>query len=713
MRRFQATWLRRVLASSGTWWDGLLLLALLAVVISVSRAYVSQERWFYYWDQAVHQDIAWQTAQAFGESWRAGLASVARSFNNDYNALFAIPFIPFMRGLGDTRLAFVTALSVVCLCPLALSLGVLATRLVSGSRRAVFWTGVWIALLVPINWVPTLRGFPDALPASLVVLALSIVLSERGLHWQRGAALSGALLAMAAILRRHFAYADLALFETVALYGLIRVTTALSAGTTRWREEARVTLLWLVVAGATAGGVLLTIGYGFVRRVMPFDFGALYRAYENATCVVLLSFLKPYGWLSLIAATAGLLLGALAGVTRRRRVAFLTLFGAVSGLQWLLVVRQVGENYTLHFTPVVVMGLLMFGWSLWRHASRGWRPVLAVATCVCLVTNGVLALSTLKFGKDAAWRPLLAGQWEPLRRYDYNAILNLVRFLREHAAEDKRVFVAASSHVINPDILRHAEWTHFPKGPESLNVLRVPEVDTRDEYPVGALVAAAFVVTAEPFQSHLPEDEQNTVRVAHDIFALNVAVARDFARLPDRFPLLAGTTVSVFQRTRETTLYAALDALRIAQEYLPRRPGTQSDWVVVGGPYPSWLVRLPDGTASWTAHPTPRGYLPPTAAVTAEAPPAVVQVSGAVDFVDARCPGTTLTFSGEKTGSAPWLLAEVQRRPGEDGHFQLRLDSKGADRLLLNLLNYTEYALFDHCLLRVHLVLQPDPAPAK
>ena len=703
MRRFQATWLRRVLASSGTWWDGLLLLALLAVVISVSRAYVSQERWFYYWDQAVHQDIAWQTAQAFGESWRAGLASVARSFNNDYNALFAIPFIPFMRGLGDTRLAFVTALSVVCLCPLALSLGVLATRLVSGSRRAVFWTGVWIALLVPINWVPTLRGFPDALPASLVVLALSIVLSERGLHWQRGAALSGALLAMAAILRRHFAYADLALFETVALYGLIRVTTALSAGTTRWREEARVTLLWLVVAGATAGGVLLTIGYGFVRRVMPFDFGALYRAYENATCVVLLSFLKPYGWLSLIAATAGLLLGALAGVTRRRRVAFLTLFGAVSGLQWLLVVRQVGENYTLHFTPVVVMGLLMFGWSLWRHASRGWRPVLAVVTCVCLATNAVLALSIQTIGDGAAWRTLFAARWEPLRRYDYNAILNLVRFLREHATENERVFVAASSHIINPDILRHAEWTYLGKRSGALDVLNVPQVDSRDAYPVGGLVAADLVVTAEPTQYHLRREDQTTVRVAHDIFALGAAVAHDFTRLPPTFPLTDGVAVSVFKRIRPSMLDTAMETLRIVREYMPRRPAMQTDWVSIGGPFPAWLDRLPDDATMWVAHPVPRGYFPATALCSVDAPAALTQVSGEISFFHGRCAGATLVFSGLDTRNQRRPLAEVRGRPGEHARFDLRLDTRGTDHLLLELVSYTQQSPIDRCLLKVRL----------
>jgi hypothetical protein len=144
----------------------------------------------------------------------------------------------------------------------------------------------------------------------------------------------------------------------------------------------------------------------------------LYQGYENAIGFVLQSFLKPCGWSSLIAATAGLLLSLQASVAERGRVAFLTSFAAVSGLQWPLVVRQVGEDYTLHFAPFVVAGLLMLGWSLWRLARPRWRAALATLACLWLLSNAVLALSTLKIAKDAAWRPLLATQWEPLRRYD-------------------------------------------------------------------------------------------------------------------------------------------------------------------------------------------------------------------------------------------------------------------------------------------------------
>jgi hypothetical protein len=508
---------------------------------------------------------------------------------------------------------------------------------------------------------------------------------------------------MAAILRRHFAYASLALIETVALYGLVRAIAALPAGKGRWREEARATLLWLVVAGAAAGGTLLTVGHGFMRRVIAIDFSVLYKSYENAITVALLSFLKPYGWANLMAASAGLLFSLRAGVAERGRVVFLTLFAVISGLQWLLAVPQVGEQYTLHFTPIVVMGLLMFGWSLWRRANRAWRPVLAVAACVWLVTNAVLSLSTLKFGKDAVWRPLLAAQWEPLRRYDYNAVLDLVQVLAEHGPPRARVYVAASSHVINSDIVRHADWARVRSTTSRLAVLRAPELDARDEYPVSTLVQADMVATADPLQYHLSPGAQTTVRAVHDIFAQDVAVARDFERLPAVFPFLDGVAVTVFKRVRPTTLDTALETLRIAREYTPRRPGMQPDWVTVGGPFPSWLDRLHRDRVKWVAHPVKRGYAPATALCSLDAPRAVTRLSAQVTFTDRRCPGAALIFSILDAGGRRRPLAEVRARSGEDGRFDLRLETRGAQHLLLELESYDQATSIDYCLLDVRL----------
>ena len=138
-----------------------LTIAVVAVVASIVWVYVSSERFFYYWDHASYQEIARETAQAFRQSPVTGWLALRRSFQNDYNAAFALPLIPWILSFGSSRMSFELGSALVYLVPLPLAMGAVATRLIPGRRRPAFWVAAWLALLTPMTWVPTLRGFPD------------------------------------------------------------------------------------------------------------------------------------------------------------------------------------------------------------------------------------------------------------------------------------------------------------------------------------------------------------------------------------------------------------------------------------------------------------------------------------------------------------------------------------------------------------------------
>jgi hypothetical protein len=133
------------------------------------------------------------------------------------------------------------------------------------------------------------------------------------------------------------------------------------------------------------------------------------------------------------------------------------------------------------------------------------------------------------------------------------------------------------------------------------------------------------------------------------------------------------------------------------------RPGMQTDWVGVGGPFPSWLDRLPDDSTSWVAHPVGRGYSPATALCSVDAPVALTYVSGDVSFVDNRCPGAALVLSGLDVRRQRRLLGEVRSLPSEKGHFELQLDTRDAGHLLMELVSYSQGSSIDYCLLKVRL----------
>jgi hypothetical protein len=688
--------------------DGALLLALGAVIVSVTCVYVKAERVFYFWDHAVFQDIASPIASAFRASAREGWDAVRRSLDEDYNALFAVPLVPLLLVLGESRLAFEISLSVVYLLPFALAVGLLATRVAAEPSPVAFWTGAWLTILVPASWVPTLRGYPDAGGAALVVLAICAYLGDEARRRRRIAALVGGLLALAVLFRRHFVYAALAFVAAAVLDELARLLL-------RWRrggatiQDDLVALSRRMVAGAF-GAVITSavVGLGFLERVRAYDFRSLYRGYEEPAGVVFHWYVAPYGWLAVALALVGLVAGARSGLLRHPQISFVALFTAVSALQWVIAVRQLGEQYTLPFTPFVVIGLAVLLWTVDLLRRPVARAAARILLTLVLAANAILGLSNLDIGSASAARPLFAGGWMPLYSWDYDVVTDLVEYLRKYSKPGEGIFVVASSRSLNPDLLRHAEWSLHGRDGARLQVLAVPQVDSRDDYPLAALLEAEHVVVVRPFQGHLRPEEQRVLTVVHELFEGGWGIARDFTRRQINFRMDDEARIFVYSRHRPTDLATALETLDLIVQRVPLRPGTQPDWAVVNRRFPSWLSRNPDGSAAWVAHPSPRGSVPSTvlAYLGREAGP--IQVQGAVTFIDERCKGATLALGAADTSGEVRPLAEVRKRPGEGGRFDIRVTRPDGPRLVLSLLDHGDGASIDYCLLRIDpLVARP------
>ncbi|MCU0533153.1 MAG: hypothetical protein MUD14_04560 [Hydrococcus sp. Prado102] len=76
-----------------------------------------------------------------------------------------------------------------------------------------------------------------------------------------------------------------------------------------------------------------------------------------------------------------------------------------------------------------------------------------------------------------------------------------------------------------------------------------------------------------------------------DAFTENWEIAQDFKRLPQQFRLDKNVLVSIYQRTRPTSVKTVLNTLIVMQERIQPKPGNESNWVVVDRQYKSrfWL----------------------------------------------------------------------------------------------------------------------------
>jgi hypothetical protein len=557
------------------------LLFLAATILVVTFVYVSHERVFYLSDYSAYQDMTIEIVDKFRLSPAEAIRSIAVSTTREYNSIFTLPLIPFVLIFGESRLVYECALAIVYLLPFVLVLGWLATQLVPKQPRLTFRIAVIVALLTPVVWIPTLRGYPDAGAAVLVELAILAYLYDPRLRrrWQYLAL--GFLLAAAMIFRRHFGYACVALLGAMGLVVLVRfVLSVRLRGHGAWRalliDGLKVGLIALVTLV-----VLATLDRPFIGRFLTTNYNALYADYMESPGRVLAYYAESYGWIAMIGAVLGLALGIRGGVLTSDGGALLSTYAALCFALWLVVVRQLSDQYTLQFTPAIVVGLTALGRTAWLRMSGRPRGLLLGAGGAYLVINALVGLTYADFGNPAVERAVFAIKAAPDVRGDWDEMARLVRYLRELAPHGEPVYVAASSLVLGESLAASAERTLYGRADARLNFLPVPAIDSRDSFPLEPLLQARYVVLAQPPQFHMGADRQRVVGVVSDIFADQREFALDFILLPNRFTLDGGTVVSVYQRTRPTAPEVALVTLSFMQRYVGRRPGGQPDWLVL------------------------------------------------------------------------------------------------------------------------------------
>jgi hypothetical protein len=573
------------------------LLVLSLVAAAFAFIYTTSERFFYFWDYALYQDLTANTAAAFRTSFSDGMHTVWGSFDNDYNRLFTLPLVPVALEFGLSRPVFIVCLAIFYQLPFALAMGAIAAELFRGCRRPILWGTALLTLLLPTIWAPTLRGYPDAGGAAFILIAAWLYI--RNAHGRRGhwrVALIGVALGCAMLFRRHYIHAGIAFFAAGCIHRTAVIFLSGVKSSSRGALFWQAVLEWTVIGAATAG-TLLIVGPEFVKYALALNYYELYRSYLLAPMDEFRQFRDLFGSGVWVLSFCGWLLAWRAKVLLREPAFFVFLFGSLSLLIWVFVVRQWGSHYGFHVTILLVPGLSALGVVASEHVRGVTMRRLALwsAAAVFLGLNLFLSFSTgPKFAASPA-RKLFAARYPPFVRGDYAEILRLLEHLRSIAGPEDPIYVGGSSETINFDLLIHAERAHRKRGQVPLLFLQPPQVDSRDWYPVEELIKARFVIIATPFQHHLPPSEQELVRVVDAAFTEGWEVARDFVALPERFHLAERVhperrvEVTVFGRTRPTTVPTALRLLDAQQRFLGPQPL---------GPHPDWIALTPE--SEWT-----------------------------------------------------------------------------------------------------------------
>ncbi|MEK0085645.1 hypothetical protein [Benzoatithermus flavus] len=563
---------RRILAI-----DLLLVVAVYAAALAFAYLYVRSERFFYYWDfvgyQVRSEWLAHLLAHDLGQAWAAFLVALP----SDYNMIPSVPLAPLLMVTGPGRMPYILAIVAVYVVPFALVTGAVATRLVRRAPRRVFWTTTWLVLALPATWVAALRGYPDIGGAALLVLVLYIYLGDRTLARWRSVLWIGSLAGFAIVFRRHLAYAATVELATVSV-GALAARWQSAADNAR-RAVLAVTASRAMVLAVVAVGTLFAIAPAFAWRALTTDYTVYYASYEIPTGVLAVYYGGHYGWLILVAGLAGLGWGLWRHDVDRGAVVLVLGAAGLFAAVWFGAARQTGQHYAYLFTAVLAVGLgLLMRLSTFRPAR--------VALVLALLVNGIMCLSpwamprlTAALGSNDTRVGLLSQAIPPLRRGDYASMRGLVKQLRRVAGADRRILVAASSIVLNPDILMAADKeVRRPEEPP-LRILWSPQVDSRDGYPLQALIDADLVVVATPAQYHLRPQEQDVVGALVSAFVAGRDFARNYRPLPGAFTLDMDAEARIFERIAAPSLEDVLATLATLERDIDPPPGGEDYWV--------------------------------------------------------------------------------------------------------------------------------------
>ncbi len=717
--------------------DGFFLFLLVLATVVLTSIYVSSERTFYWWDYAGYNTATVNTANLFRDSPTQAWREVIQSLSKEKNLLISLPLVPFILLFGESRLSYILGVSLIYLLPFRLLLGAISAKLIPVYPRTVFWSTVWLSLLIPMSWIPTLRGYLDTGGCVFVALAILVYLQDVKLKswWQ--IPLIGCFLAAAILFRRHFAYSAIAFLGAATLqvfseFIVLKYRRDRAMPCPKDRDTAvpfpyvdcpkdRDTAVpfpyrYLLESGvklgliaATSFAILMLVAGDFTRSAVTVDYRNLYAAWSLPVNDILTRYADFYGlgtWL-LVA------IGFSAGMLTRRLVSeaaiFIVLFGILSLVEWLLVLRYGYLHYTIHVTPIALLGLSAFFWTTWLTLRGKIRYLMLGAAGLYLVVNATVGLIPVKVDLSK----LFVANFGPLVRSDYGEVVKLVEFLRKIAPNEEPIYIAGASNSFNANILRQANRKlNPPSGWWKLNVIGRPQIDSRDTYPLPELLMSQYAVVAVPFQQVLLSDEQvlqsheqDVVKVVYDAFTQNWEISRDFQLLPEQFKLENGVTVSIYRRIRPTDTATAVKTLDAMQRQIGDKPGTQLDWISLHqSVYTSAnysVSKESHNLYNIVTHPIKNSNKLDTSFLYLGSLSEKIKITGKLYFQNKQCPGISLRLTlWNKQGKVINSVAQnyTQVNPFD---LNLSLEAKNPTYLLLEVLNMDQRDLTNQCKLEI------------
>jgi hypothetical protein len=571
-RNFQPQPSLKILSAGQSFWLLFALSIFLAAANLFAVEFIKREHYIYFWDRSGYWERVVSITDHFPKDPYGTIRDLYYSVTirgDDYNLFPAFLLMPVTLFFRSGRLAYILSIVNVFAFAAAASFALLHLRLSKLSAQSspiLPLISVGVVLLSPNFWNPILYGYLDVGGVVIVNLVLLFYYTKySSAQNTRDSVIIALLIPIMILFRRWYAFWAVSFYiasfvEQCFFLSQERPFLLKNVGTIVLRVTGQISVsaLFLVAVAPTFMVRSLTTNYADIYS--PFRF-------SNSLFESLCEIINRFG----IFAFSLFIAGAVQTICDKttRRCAFLLC------LQWLIIfcwfsrTQDFGPHQLYLLLPaMLVLSALFVTGLVMKH-----RFFVLAAVVALLIMNFLSAFSSqeLWYRKPLA-RIFTDVRHPPLVRSDIDEIDRMLDVLSKTLTDPgDRVYVLASSTIINSSIIRNAGLS-LNRHAEILNrVLVTNDWDKRDGFPQ-QLLSAKYLLVGDPIQYHARPGDQRVVGIPAELVLATRNIGTSFVKLPYQFNLDEGVKCYLYKKVKEFD-HTDLSALsQMFKNYYPDRP---------------------------------------------------------------------------------------------------------------------------------------------
>lgn len=554
--------------------NGASLLAIVAAMFisaGITMMYLSCESGLYWSDYNYYQFILKTVRDALIENPLTGVALMVYSTKLLYNFFFTIPLLPVALVFGDLRNSFIVSQIILFHIPAAILLAALVNNTLLIKSNKMFWISFAVFMTQPALWACSLRGYPDAIALIFLLLSFCYCQKMQESPTLKNTLATGIFLAIAPFLRRHY------------VYGAIAAATSFFAVFYQDKKDFKYTFIQLSKIAFVSIIFLLTVGIGFVMSIFSEPFLALYQtACVFDPTVIAGYYLSGFGLLIWLLAISGIALAFKSELFDKKKLNSLMALGVFMVLDWILLGKHLAIHYLLYAAPIIVLGCSALLYVLVCDGKRVFAALLA-PLFLANFTLGILrydmlpagltryGMLTVPLNEGSMLGRLVTANFGPLTRNDQAQMGLLLKEINSMGRAFQPIFIASGNHILCPDILRNYQ-RKYELNDDFPNFIEPPILNSRDVLPLGALLTCNSVVLAHPFKPMYKPEHSTILECVLDCFDKKWPISEDFEKSPFTVKLDDDSDITIFKRTRLTSISTAIKTLEAMKKSIEPDP---------------------------------------------------------------------------------------------------------------------------------------------